>query len=393
MLRLLILDGNQNTSQTDISENKSKIVKGQEITLERQAQLRKDQEEVFITLGKAKTDQIPIEWKIFIKTNPHLMIVGLPGMGKTTSLINICSQMIRNRISPIIFSYHEDIDEKLIEKIGSEIQFVDYAGLGFNPLQVVSDNPIGYIDNISMLRDIFATIFPDLGDIQLGKLRESLKQSYIDKGWGNKDIDRKKLSLPHFRTFYDILKANPKPDKADKGLLSRLGELDDYGFFSNTQGMSSLFEANKPALIRIHKTQNEVLQNAFATFILHNLYQQMFIRGVQSSITHAVIFDEAHRAARLKLIPTMTKECRKYGISFVLASQEVRDFDQSLFNAVATYLILRLTANDAKVSAKLIAPSDQINRYADRIKHMPRYNALFFGEAMNRPTHIELLNN
>jgi len=244
-----------------------------------------------------------------------------------------------------------------------------------------------------MLRDIFATIFPDLGDIQLGKLRESLKQSYIDKGWGNKDTDRHKLVLPNFKTFYEILKANRKQEKADKGLLSRLGELDDYEFFSNTQGMHSLFELNKPALIRIHKTQNEVLQNAFATFILHNLYQQMFIRGVQGSITHAIIFDEAHRAARLKLIPTMAKECRKYGISFVLASQEVRDFDQSLFNAVATYLILRLTENDAKVAAKLIAPSDQINRYTDRIKHMPRYNALFFGEAMNRPTHIELLNN
>ena len=35
-----------------------------------------------------------------------------------------------------------------------------------------------------------------------------------------KNIDGKKVSLPHSRTFYDILKANPKPDKADKGLLS-----------------------------------------------------------------------------------------------------------------------------------------------------------------------------
>ena len=32
-----------------------------------------------------------------------------------------------------------------------------------------------------------------------------------------------------------------------------------------------------------------------------------------------MIFDEAHRAAGLKLIPTMAKECRKYGISLVLA--------------------------------------------------------------------------
>ena len=38
-------------------------------------------------------------------------------------------------------------------------------------------------------------------------------------------------------------------------------------------------------------------------------------------MTHAVIFDEADRAARGRLIPTMVKECRKYGIAFVVASQ------------------------------------------------------------------------
>ena len=67
---------------------------------------------------------------------------------------------------------------------------------------------------------------------------------------------------------------------------------------------------------------NDYLQRAFATFVLYNLYQTMFRRGTQPRITHAIIFDEAHRAARLKLIPTMVKECRKYGIAFVVASQE-----------------------------------------------------------------------
>lgn len=374
---------------TDINRNKSEPAGSQEIKSEKPAQIQQGQEETFIALGKGKNDQSPLEWKVAITSNPHLMMVGLPGMGKTTSLINICLQMVAWGINPIVFSYHDDIDEKLSAKLGNEIQFVDYAGLGFNPLQVVSDNPIGHIDNISMLRDIFASIFPDLGDIQLGRLREALKQSYLDKGWGDKDTDRQLLELPNFQAFYDILKSNSK-DKADKGLLTRLGELDDYGFFQNTAGRHSLLDINKPALIRIHKTQNEVLQQAFATFVFHNLYQQMFIRGVQRHITHAIIFDEAHRAARLKLIPTMAKECRKYGISFVLASQEVKDFDQSLFNAVANYLVLRLNENDAKIVAKLIAPSDQVNRYADRIKQMQKYHALFFGEAFNRATYIEL---
>ena len=49
---------------------------------------------------------------------------------------------------------------------------VRYAGLGFNPLQVEGDAPTAHIDNVGMLRDIFAAIFPDLGDVQLGRLRD-----------------------------------------------------------------------------------------------------------------------------------------------------------------------------------------------------------------------------
>jgi DNA phosphorothioation-dependent restriction protein DptH len=346
--------------------------------------------EVPILLGVEPNSQEEMRWKISIKTNPHLMIVGLPGMGKTTSLITICLQMVRQGIAPIIFSYHDDIDEKLAGVLGNDLQYVDYAGLGFNPLQVVNDNPMAYIDNISMLRDIFASIFPDLGDIQLGRLREALKDSYIDKGWGDNGRDRTTLELPDFQAFYDYLKSTTKNDKADKGLLTRLDELNDYSFFSASAGIRSLLDTDKPAIIRIHKTQNEVLQKAFATFVLHNLYQQMFIRGVQQRISHSIIFDEAHRAAKLKLIPTMAKECRKFGIAFVLASQEAKDFDPSLFNAVANYLSLRLNETDAKVIAKIMANTDHVNRFTDRIKQMPKYHAFFFGEGRNKPVFVKL---
>ena len=85
----------------------------------------------------------------------------------------------------------------------------------------------------------------------------------------------------------------------------------------------------------------------------------MFRRGIQDRITHAVIFDEAHRAAGLKVIPTMAKECRKYGISLIVASQEARDFNVSMLSAIVNYLSLRLTETDAKVLVRNVASSQQ----------------------------------
>lgn len=105
-----------------------------------------------------------------------------------------------------------------------------------------------------------------------------------------------------------------------------------------------------------------------------------------------MIFDEAHRAAGLKLIPTMAKECRKYGISLVLASQEARDFHVSVFSAIANYLVLRLTEADAKALVRNVSESRQERALADRIKQMDRFKALYFREGASRPSRIDLGN-
>lgn len=338
---------------------------------------------VKLLLGHREGNEESVHWRVSIQGNPHLLIVGLPGMGKTTCLIQLCRQLMEAGIAPIVFSYHQDIDEKLGALWGDTLRTVSYAGLGFNPLQVVSEAPLAYMDNVTLLRDNFAAIFPDLGDVQLGRLREAIKQSYADRGWslGTRG------EIPPFAAFHDLLKADPKPDK---GLMTRLAELADYGLFDANTGAPSLLDSATPTLVQIHSSQNEVLQRAFSTFVLHNLYQSMFRRGTQSRITHAVIFDEAHRAARLKLIPTMAKECRKYGLSFVVASQEAKDFDSSLFTAVANYLALRVNESDAKLMAKIFAPSDKVTLYADRIKQMAKFKAWFYSEGMRVPVPVAL---
>ena len=339
-----------------------------------------------ILLGHRVPGAEPISWETSIKANPHLMILGLPGMGKTTCLINLCRQLEALAITPIVFSYHQDIDEKLAARLGQPPQEIRFSGLGFNPLEIHDlKNPLAFLDNAGMLRDIFAAIFSDLGDVQLGALREAIKRSYEDMGWSTESTGE----TPRFSAFLDILRSQPKPER---NLLTRLNELDDYGLFSSSGRLPSLLESTETALIQIHQTQNDLLQQAFATFVFYNLYQNMFRRGPQQRITHAIIFDEAHRAARLKLLPTMAKECRKYGIALVLASQEAKDFDPSLYTAIAGYLAFRLNEVDAKFMAKKFAPSDQVTRYADQMKQMNKYQAMLYGEGTGAAKLLSLLD-
>ena len=94
----------------------------------------------------------------------------------------------------------------------------------------------------------------------------------------------------------------------------------------------------------------------------------------------------------MKLIPTMAKECRKYGISLVLASQEARDFHVSLFSAIANYLVLRLTEADAKALVRNVATAQQERALIDRLKQMDRFKALYFCEGKRRAAPVGLLS-
>lgn len=338
---------------------------------------------VDIRLGESLT-QLPVDWTVSIRGNPHMMMVGLPGMGKTTALINISKQLTAAGMAPVIFSYHDDIDEKLSDAIGP-MRTIDFDGLGFNPLRVDASGPMAYIDVAGTLRDIFASIFPDLGEIQLEELRGAIKQSYDDLGWSERGSERPEF--PRFRTFLDILKSRPKPNQ---NLLARLQELDDYGFFDSNDGAPGILVDGKPTLIRVHLSTNEIVQRAFSSFVLYSIYKDMFRRGVQQRLTHAVIFDEAHRAAKLKLIPRLAKECRKYGIALALASQGVRDFDGALFEAVANYLVLRVTEADARTLARNTGPTVEQQRTTDRLKALEPYHAMFFSSASPKPISLRL---
>lgn len=321
-----------------------------------------------VILGTDFFSGTEVSWSVNIKGNPHLLVAGLPGMGKTTCLLNICKQIYHVGILPIIFSYHQDIDEQL-GRLSIPIQFITFQRLTFNPLRVFNrEARLTYLDVAGALRDIFLAIYPELGDIQGERLRTAIKESFVEQGWGDPTVDHNQLPEPHFGRFLEILRATPKPDRGLQTLLARLEELADYGFFDLNDTQESLWESDRPIVLQIHATQNQNLQKAFASLIFYGLYKDMFRRGIQSRITHAVVFDEAHHAAKLKLIPTMAKECRKYGISLILALQEAKDFDTSLCSAVANYLVLRLNEVDAKALVRNVASSDQERLLIDKIK-------------------------
>lgn len=340
-----------------------------------------------INLGKHNTTAKDIYWEVSKKSNPHLMVVGISGMGKTTCLRNICMQAMDNNIIPIIFSYHEDIDTRLAKSFNN-IHYVSMDdGLGFNPLFVSSSDRNSYLDNCGMIRDIFANIYSDLGDLQQESIRESVLQTYIDLGFSENINEYKTPLVPDFQKFYDILVKNTDASK----LNPRFKELNNYGFFKKAKREVRLLDINIPIIIQFHKNQNEKVQRGLAFFMLFRVYQNMFLRGEQNKITHMIIFDEAHKAKRLTLIRKFARECRKYGISLVLSSQSVDDFEKDIFSSIANFLVLKSNEPDARTIARAILESRRQKAFVDKVLKLKEYYAVF-RDVRNDENTIKLKN-
>ncbi|MFZ4779899.1 MAG: ATP-binding protein, partial [Terrimicrobiaceae bacterium] len=332
-----------------------------------------------VLLG-SRAGSAEVYWQVKIEQNPHLMLVGQPGTGKTTSLVNICRQLGTQGIAPIVFSYHDDIDEKLAAVL-PDLVFSDASNLGFNPMEVLGTGNLAYIDSAGQLRDIFAAIYPDLGELQLATLYDAFKRSYEENGW---DREGTRGQTPRFAEFLQILQATPRPDKGTRTLLNRLTELADRGFFEADTPRPGYLDTKHPIVLRLHETRAMAAQTAFAAFAFYRIYQDMFRRGRPDQLTHAVLFDEAHRASKLTLIPTMAKECRKFGISLIVASQEASDFAPELFAAIDSTLVLRVTDESARQIARNKVTADLQREMADRMKQLPNYEALAFGSQYGR---------
>ena len=340
-----------------------------------------------VVLGNLVGTEEACVWKLSSKSNPHLMIVGLPGMGKTEALLNISKQLFAQGIVPIVLSYHPDIDDRMQEALGN-VQLLTNTELGYNPMQVNHKREHAHLDNAGALKDIFGAVWPDLGDVQMSELRKALVWSYEETGWGPHSDGTQQI--PDFSAFYRRLKREDKPDKGLKTMLARLDELADYGFFNVHANTRSLLESEVPCVVGLHNTESETLQRAMAMFALHSIYGNMFRHGVQSSITHTIIVDEAHRASKLKLLVKLAKEGRKFGLSIILASQAASDYDPDLYSGIANYLLLRMVEQDAYSLAKTIWPSDIARGLADRLKQLDKYHALFSQESQKKTALVKL---
>jgi len=130
----------------------------------------------------------------------------------------------------------------------------------------------------------------------------------------------------------------------------------------------------------LHGLAQETNQLVAASFFLHKIYKEMFLRGAVEELRQYLVFDEAHRAAGLNLLGRFMQESRKFGIGVIASSQRVSDFSDSVLETPGNHLALQVNQTDARRLSALFAEAGGTTEVRARLQNLGKFRAVFRSE-------------
>ena len=309
-----------------------------------------------ILLGKNIIDR-PVYWNVESEKNPHLIVLGTSGSGKTETLKVIVSELNKNKIPSLIIDFHKEYEE-VAENI------LDLKKKTINPLEF-SENEKA--ENVMYeVAEIIKKVFK-LGDIQESVLRQAIRQSYLSYG-----IDLKKTGkYKKFPNFLDIEKnIYNQEDSSNRtvinSLMSRIEALFDIDIFTGSTNIEFSKLVRETTVVELKDFPTETVKSAIAEFFLNKLYYYIYSLDRSKKIKMYCIIDEAHRLMyENSPLDKLLREARKYGVGVILASQRPSDFNETVLANAGALLSFQCTLDrDAKFVSK------QLNLEPRKIKNL-----------------------
>ena len=298
------------------------------------------------------TQHRPFYWEPLSPStpNPHVLIVGTSGSGKTQLIKTIISQLIQNGIPVLVFDKHGEYRDVALRPDDRVIDFIA-SPFRVNPLDPYGQTPKAVAFEI---REIIAGIFRGLGDIQKSIIYDALLEAYKKKGYDINEAPRPNLSPPTMDDVDSVLAemASKAPGSSEKrsikGVRDRLRPLFDFKIFSGDVGLTVDDILSPRATIVDLSTlpvKSDELAASVVVFTTRKLWNQLQRLGPikEPRLRLAIVMDEAHwYTFKGSPVETLLREGRKFGVSVIMASQLMSDFSEAVIGNTGLKLALRI---------------------------------------------------
>lgn len=279
--------------------------------------------EISIHLGKSDSEDV--YWMPKREKNPHFLVVGTSGSGKTETLRAMVHEFSGMEIPVMIVDFHQDFED-MADSV------MDFKNVTINPLEYFPETPEMAMYKVShILKKIF-----QLGVQQEGALQDAIHEAYRSKGISLKATEQG--DMPTFDDVKDILESKLEQMKEEKRstqtietLLVRLRPLFNTGFFTKKNSMSfrSIFKGT--TVLKLRDMPTDEVKYAVAEFFINKLKYELYSRGKTNKIILYCVIDEAHRLIDEKSpLNDLLRESRKYGAGVILSSQRPSDFSETV---------------------------------------------------------------
>lgn len=295
-----------------------------------------------IQVGKTLESEEPIYLNLNDTTqynNCHIAVAGNSGTGKTQFALELLRQITTESNEQVNFMYLDfkglkEDDLKYYEPFFKETnaQFIDAPRTQF-PI-----NPLTFIDNVNevdkqMGIDKFVDIvskYSNLGAKQKGTLREATTEAFIEKEAGDypsiPEINEKLLEIVD--------------NKLDT-LTEIIADLSRFNVFAEeTKNQSSFLNSN--VYLSLSGDLSSTVRFTSLFLIINYIYNTFMnmentpVEGAMKSMRYVLLIDEAHVIFKEKkyqdLLEKILREIRSKGVSVVMLSQGIEEFDQDSFD-------------------------------------------------------------
>lgn len=289
-----------------------------------------------------------ISWDPNTATNPHVLIVGMSGSGKTETLKSFVYELYRKKLPSIVFDFHgEYVQGKFRKEVKANV--IDHLkGVNINPLELPVDPATGRVKPSEVayeIAEIIDSIYR-LGGQQKSTFRNAIFHAYEWAGILKDEPETWDIDPPEFsevnKAFEHLHLLEAKKSTVASSLKTKLSEIFDEGLFSAKEmfPVDSLFDGVTILNLKsLHRYKN--LQLVLSRFFLKKIYNEMMKRQISKEVRMFCVIDEAHKVVSDKVIIDIVREARKFGLGLILGSQSPKDFHADVFSNTATKIILK----------------------------------------------------